>query len=312
MTQLTPPAQLKYPGMYGPPFSWGCDPEGFFYKGEEPVSSGEVLALHRQKTFRLGSVHRDGFQFELHTNAVTSPRELCTRVASCVKETATYTAAFGVTPKFTRALELSPATMKTLDAAARELGCDISENFYGLSPQDQPSETYLIRSGGGHLHLGIKRPLYHKRVDLVPYLDTILGNTCVLLDQDPGSALRRRLYGLPGEFRTPRYGLEYRTLSNFWLENETVMRTTLGIAELAVAAFVLGTQDSAFEDTFTSAVDIERVQQAILTNDVALARQTLEGAVVPMLEQRMPDTGFMLTPGDIKILVKTPEKLMGV
>jgi hypothetical protein len=53
--------------------------------------------------------------------------------------------------------------------------------------------------------------------NMVRAMDNILGVACVSLFAGYDDMRRRQFYGMPGEYRRPPHGLEYRTLSNTWL-----------------------------------------------------------------------------------------------
>jgi hypothetical protein len=85
------------------------------------------------------------------------------------------------------------------------------------------------RAAGGHLHISFDQAegSYENRAKFVKALDLVLGVPSVLLDDDID---RRSLYGKAGSFRPkdtlnedPYDGVEYRTLSNFWLRSEGLM-----------------------------------------------------------------------------------------
>ena len=67
-----------------------------------------------------------------------------------------------------------------------------------------------LRSAGGHVHVETTKDAREvgKRMDLY------LGIPSLFMDQGHE---RRALYGAPGAIRFKPYGLEYRTLSNFWI-----------------------------------------------------------------------------------------------
>ncbi len=78
-----------------------------------------------------------------------------------------------------------------------------------------------FRTAGGHIHLGDTGILQDswKKPFIVYMLDLFLGIPSLFLDKDPTSKNRRNMYGLAGSHRATDYGLEYRPLSAFWLEN---------------------------------------------------------------------------------------------
>ena len=71
-------------------------------------------------------------------------------------------------------------------------------------------EDKNLRSCGGHVHVGTK----HDPIHVVKAMDIYLGVPSLKLDPDKQ---RRKLYGKAGAFRFKSYGVEYRTLSNFWI-----------------------------------------------------------------------------------------------
>lgn len=86
----------------------------------------------------------------------------------------------------------------------------------------------------GHLHCGFSdvevefddMKLFNYRVDeqraeLVKVLDLFVGIPSVILEPDNK---RKELYGKAGAFRPKSYGLEYRTVSNFYLVNTSLRK----------------------------------------------------------------------------------------
>ena len=112
---------------------------------------------------------------------------------------------------------------------AKVFGCDPEFCIYdrtedGLIKRVEPpvmTEGMNFRSAGGHIHLGHDLCLPFEGgfpVEMIQTLDIMVGCTSVLIDKDPTSKARKALYGGAGTHRVnPAYGLEYRTLSNFWL-----------------------------------------------------------------------------------------------
>lgn len=112
------------------------------------------------------------------------------------------TAGITVTEEFLAAAEL-----------AKEIGCDV--DFQNGAPRD-PITTESIgtsRYAGGHLHFDTSRDIPPDYCASV--CDIMLAVPLIAMGERQGG--RRGTYGLPGLYRPKEYGLEYRTLSNYWV-----------------------------------------------------------------------------------------------
>lgn len=99
--------------------------------------------------------------------------------------------------------------------AAWVFGCEPDYNAWAMCENDPPqAEDKNLRSAGGHIHVGSEIARVNP-VEVVRAMDLFLGVPSIKLDVNGG--LRRKLYGGPGAFRFKPYGVEYRTLSNFWI-----------------------------------------------------------------------------------------------
>lgn len=130
-----------------------------------------------------------------------------------------------------------------------ELGCQPSYNAYRLKGEPVYDPRKLkYRFAGGHMHFGtwLRKPDYLK---IVKTLDSILGVWAVGVARHIDNPVRRQYYGLAGEYRKPYYkgkedifgllegegyGVEYRSLSNWWLASPAVMQLTWDIGRLCV------------------------------------------------------------------------------
>jgi hypothetical protein len=111
---------------------------------------------------------------------------------------------------------------------------------------------------------------------LVKLLDIYLGNLCVLLDTDANNAKRRKIYGKAGDFRLTAYGIEYRTLSNFWLKSYQLFSMVMGISRMCVEmlADAKDGNDQDLQATF-DAINEADIVNAINNNDTKLAKMNL-------------------------------------
>lgn len=133
-------------------------------------------------------------------------------------------------------VNLDPEFIKAQPLEARELGCDPDYDAYRNGQENEIQKEKPIRTAGGHIHIGwgedinINSPHHIKMCcEAARQLDLAIGLWS--LDHDVEGMERRKMYGAPGAFRPKSYGIEYRTLSNFWVFDkdltETVMKRTL-------------------------------------------------------------------------------------
>lgn len=122
-----------------------------------------------------------------------------------------------------------------LDPRAQEFGCDPDFNAWrgGLRNTRPEVPTDGLRTAGGHFHLGYSlNPIALQElgneslrqsdvnVEIVKWQDLFAGVPSMIMDKDTE---RRKLYGKAGAFRNKSYGLEYRTLSSFWLASDELV-----------------------------------------------------------------------------------------
>lgn len=114
--------------------------------------------------------------------------------------------------------------------AAQTFGCDPDFNAWRYSdPNPRPkSDNPNLRSAGGHIH--IEAPELNKE-DLIKAMDLFVGVPMLEFDNDSN---RRKLYGKAGAYRPKTYGVEYRTASNAWLQDDDKKRWVFQQTQKAV------------------------------------------------------------------------------
>lgn len=128
--------------------------------------------------------------------------------------------------------------------AAMEGGCKEEFCAYTLDPKVVPDSWFRnnrLRVAGGHIHVGTS--LIENEVDrqlMVRMFDLFLGIPSIYLDKDSSSPKRRRLYGKAGRYRDPDYGVEYRTLGNFWLSSPKLAGLIYDLIEFTLNFFLDG------------------------------------------------------------------------
>lgn len=107
---------------------------------------------------------------------------------------------------------------------ARTVGCAKEYCAYEMKQKNSPVSKIKkenLRTCGGHIHVGDELLTGDgpESILFIYMLDLFLGVTSVWLDDDENSSKRRGLYGKAGRYRPTDYGIEYRSLSNFWLKS---------------------------------------------------------------------------------------------
>lgn len=284
----------------------GCDPEVFIRDSKGAIVDSEKVITGRFGLANNGTPYttkpssycavivRDGVQAEFHPGFGSCTTTVNQNISAIILQFSKYLAKLGYHFDFTQTIDLSEDEFKALSPESRVLGCMPSLNIY------EPFQTlgvdggkYRKRSAGGHIHVGFcnnkKHPVWERRADLIPLLDILVGNTMVLIDRDPRAAERREVYGRAGEYRLPDHGLEYRTLSNFWLRSFPLMNfafqmvrsavqtglSSMGIAEYDRTKFpattIMKPAPVNFAANLLALVNLEDIRRAINTNDFDLA-----------------------------------------
>lgn len=125
-------------------------------------------------------------------------------------------------------------------SSAQELGCNPDYNGWteDMNPRPDPAGE-PFRTASGHLHIGWTEGADVEDKDhflfcckVARQLDYYLGMYSLLWDTDE---TRRKLYGKAGAFRPKPYGMEYRVLSNRWLDSDALMRWVYNTIQCAMA-----------------------------------------------------------------------------
>jgi hypothetical protein len=247
-------------------YTVGCDPEVFLTR------DGGFIGSERVVPDLKGLVVRDGFQVEFNPPASMSSSILGSWLSQAfIRLDSLVKAHEGVGISLDQVIKVDPNEMSQLSERSRILGSDPSFNVYGTKPILVDGESYPFRSAAGHLHFGLKNDLFDERVRLISWFDVFVGNTSVLIDRNPLAVQRRENYGRAGEYRIPNHGIEYRTPSNFWLRNYTLLDFVLNLADIAIQVVIDGINGGDLESRLIDVVDIAKVAKAIDTNNLDLA-----------------------------------------
>lgn len=226
-----------------PLFLIGCDPEFMIKDASGELKSALKLfkgRKHEPEQLRDGASLADNVNFEFNTTPADSPISFKNYIKSVLQESAR------TLPAGHKFAAISGADFpkdQLKDKEACEFGCEPDYNAWleGMPnqvPEGAASRTF--RSAGGHVHIGFTDKSEHilssflDKIRFIQLMDAILGVTSVFLDNTEGTKVRRTLYGKAGCYRLKGYGVEYRTVSNFWAANPKAVDVVYKLTELAV------------------------------------------------------------------------------
>lgn len=207
----------------------GCDPELFV----QDKRTGEFLSCHdfipgnkaMPVEIPFGAIQVDGVAAEFNIQPAGTRKEFLhniKRVQTILEiivrnKNPDYQLVASPTVKF------KPEYFYNLPDEVRELGCNPDYDAYTGKVNPKPNSDRPMRTGSGHIHVGFTKDVencydeHHVQrcTTLVKELDFVLLTSSREWDQDTE---RREMYGMPGAFRPKPYGVEYRSLSNKWLD----------------------------------------------------------------------------------------------
>lgn len=242
----------------------GADPEVFVRAGGKFVSAHNMIAGSKHEPFPVqnGAVQVDGMALEFNITPASTPHDFVYNINTVRRQLER------MIPKdhvlsISAAADFDPEYMAKQPEDAKKLGCEPDFNAYSRQINPSPEQHPTMRVAGGHVHLGWGEdfePFSISHFDacctVVKQLDFWLGLPSIILDHD---TKRKQMYGKAGAFRPKPYGVEYRTLSNFWIENDDLIGLVFNNTKAGFTMLAEGT------DLSEKYGDI--CQQTIDTND---------------------------------------------
>ena len=201
-------------------FTLGCDPELFLMDTEgKYLSSIGLIGGSKEIPAPIGegcSVQEDNVAVEFNIPPADSFEKFKASIDYGMKYLEQRAAAMKMKLAIHASAEFTPDQLK--HPSAKVFGCDPDFNAWTIQRNPRPHATNkALRSCGGHIHVGTDTNHIH----LVRAMDLFLGCPSTVLDSD---TTRRKLYGKAGCYRDKPYGVEYRTLSNFWLQSAELIQ----------------------------------------------------------------------------------------
>jgi len=241
----------------------GADPEFFIANPRGKILNSDRFFPHKNKPKRVslkealdnssaeGKIYFDGIQAEFGMSPVICRVYFIMAVKHILKEIQQDIGK--------NKIVLRPSVMVRKDILnkahpdAKIFGCMPDYNAYTLTINTPPmnAEKHPFRYAGGHIHIGLidtkyrPKPIYKRQAAIlqneaehirwVKALDLFVNLLTLPLDNSPSAKRRRSKYGKAGCFRPTPYGIEYRSLSCWWLKSPIFVSLVLGLAQFATA-----------------------------------------------------------------------------
>ena len=271
--------------------SFGSDPEFMLGKNGSIYSAIGIVPGSRKNRYRVNGheFYYDNVLAECAIKPGYDKEETLFNFQECFQQYAQIVQPFKLIPQAFQ--EYPKSQLKTKEAVIA--GCKDETCAYTMMQKVPPQMVIKYsqkRSAGGHIHLG-KEGWVRRQVDIFPIgvwdaakaLDFFVGLPSVLMDIDKTTIQRKELYGHAGRFRKTDYGIEYRSLGNFWLASPKLVSM---IHDLCVVAldfiedednrnlFWNLNEDMLEEyppNAYTYKCDIENIRKAITEHDAKLS-----------------------------------------
>lgn len=216
-------------------FLIGADPEVFVLKDNKLVPAWGLIPGTKAEPYPVdgGAVQVDGMALEFNINPAKTSTEFVHNIHHVLSQLKAMIPGYEITQTITGSFD-----MKGLPKEATEIGCDPDYNAYDEGAQNIPPPDVGYRMVGGHVHIGWTNDAdpfdfthFTTCIQLAKQLDWALFIPSLLFDNNSS---RRQSYGQPGNFRPKPYGIEYRTLSNFWIHSPKLTEMVFNQAMKAV------------------------------------------------------------------------------
>lgn len=216
----------------------GADPEVFLWskRSDGFISAHDKLPGTKKEPHRVacGFVQVDGTAAEFNIDPAKTAQEFYSNTKTVMAELQHMVP--GYTIKAVPFVKYNKSYFERIvPDYAKVLGCDPDYNAWEKTMNDPPEAASSLRTASGHVHIGWTEgadPFDPEHFDtcasVARQMDYYLGIMSLEWDQDN---TRRALYGMAGAFRPKPYGVEYRVLSNAWLNRMSLIKKVFNLAK---------------------------------------------------------------------------------
>lgn len=209
----------------------GCDPEVFLFDGKKVRSAIDKIGGTKDcpKDYGDGiALQEDNVAVEWTIPPVTNVDDFIRYNMAALSKIEEQARKFNLTVKVIASTTLPKEELE--DERAKVFGCEPDFDAWDRCQNPRPrSKNRLLRSAGGHVHIGGIQDMQDKE-STIRIMDYLCAVPMSFVDKD---TRRRELYGKAGAFRFKPYGVEYRTLSNFWVRSPELMKFVFNTAKTA-------------------------------------------------------------------------------
>jgi hypothetical protein len=257
----------------------GADPELFLEKDGEVVSAEGLIGGTKEEPKAISEeghcIQEDNVMIEFNIPASKTAVEFRDNI-NFVKDYLSALATIqGGKLNFSASAELDTKYLQT--DQAKLFGCDPDYSVHLKRQNTPPESTGSLRTCGGHIHVGYDNPSQEVSEKIIYAMDFVLGLESINLDPDDR---RREMYGNAGCFRFKEYGVEYRTLSNFWITTNELMEWAFNSTLKAIELVNSGVIDLLIKD-YAKAVKI------VIDNNDKEAAKLLLKVVNKIIEKKL-------------------------
>jgi hypothetical protein len=216
----------------------GADPELMLTKNGEYVAVQPYVLGTKEEPQPLpygGNAQRDNVAIEFGIVPAKSSAEFVMNIGNTISDL------IDILPEDVNLNVIASALFPGSELTHPEcnlFGCNEDYNAWTMLPNDAPSTKghRRLRCCGGHFHTGYVVGSgfdFLKDKDgkgsFIRALDATIGQISTILDDNKEAIDRRKLYGKAGCYRETDYGVEYRTMSNFWIKSPRLVELVYSV-----------------------------------------------------------------------------------
>lgn len=214
---------------------FGADPEVLVVDG-----GGKVIPAWNflpAKTGRIPETFWDGFQAEFTITPNACISYVVDHIRGGLYDVYHAAKLYDANARLTSAcvVQVDKKSLARMSPEHTALGCAPSLNVYPNTQQLQADGRRLdLRFAGFHVHIGLGRMTEDEAMPIVKSIDQIAGVCSVAALGEIEDSRRRIFYGRAGEYRLPKHGVEYRTLSAVGLAHPAVTSLLLTLVRIGI------------------------------------------------------------------------------